>query len=245
MAWLVAGINTTSQTSIQYSTDKTQWIPTNNTSLTSYTSIQYVSEFLSWYATGQKIMKSSDGINWSECVVVGFSGTQFNTIASGLNIILAGGNDGSIFITTDGTNWTYTGTKFSQNISRIRFVNNIFWAMGSSNSSIRRSTDGTSWIPLTGVSISGINDISFGLGRYVIAQQNNTLPFRSALIYSQDGITWTSCSPPNITGFTANSIVFANNQFVAVGSTSDGSSFIKYSKAVSYTHLTLPTNREV
>lgn len=230
MAWLVAGINTTSQTSIQYSTDKTQWIPTNNTNLTSYTSIQYVSEFLSWYATGQKIMKSSDGINWSECVVVGFSGTQFNTIASGLNIILAGGNDGSIFITTDGTNWSYTGTKFSQNVTRIRFINNIFWSIGSSNSPLRRSVDGISWTSVGGVSISGMNDISYGLGRYVIAQENNTVPFRTPLIYSQNGITWTSTSPVNINGFTANSIIFANNQFVAVGLTTDGSSFIKYSR---------------
>ena len=230
MAWLVVGANSSAQTSIQYSTDKTQWIPTNNITLTNYTSIQYVSTFSSWYACGQKIMKSSDGMNWSECSITGFTGTQFNSLTSGLNIILAGGNDGSIFITTDGTNWAYTGTKFSQNITRIRFVNNIFWAMGSSNSSIRRSTDGITWVPLSGVSISGINDISYGLGRYVIAQQNNTLPFRTALIYSQDGITWTSCSPLNITGFTANSIVFANNQFVAVGSTSDATSFIKYSR---------------
>ncbi len=229
LGWLVAGTNTRTQTSIQYSTDKILWLPTNNTAFTTYNSIQYVSKFSSWYATGQNLMKSSDGINWLLSPVTGFSGTQFNTLTYGLNIILLGGNDGRIFISTDGNTWTYTGTKFSQNVSRIRFVNNIFWSIGSSNSSVRRSIDGTTWTSVNGISISGVNDIAYGLGTYVVAQQNNTLPFKSALIYSQDGVTWSSCSPVNITGFTANSIVFANNQFIAVGSTADLTSFIKYS----------------
>jgi hypothetical protein len=229
MGWIVVGTNTTSQTSIQYSIDKSIWIPSQNTSFSTITSVQYISSFSKWYASGQSILKSSDGIFWSPCSVSGFTGTQFNTIAYGLDRIIAGGNDGSIFISIDGENWDFTGTKFSTIVTRIRFINGLFWALGGSDKVVLKSLDGMSWSPVIGIGISGINDIAYGIGRYVIAQQNGISPFYTGILYSQDGISWSASSQVNITTFTGYSIIYANNLFVATGITTDGSSFIKYS----------------
>lgn len=229
MAWLTAGTNITSQTSIQYSLDKSIWVPTQN-SFTNITSLQYVADFGNWYATGETIVQSSDGNSWSPCSVSGFNGTSFTTIAYGNGKLLAGGNDGSIFISTDGSSWNPISAKFSRTVSRIRFVNGIFWAFGGSDKSLMRSLDGLVWSPVPTVGISGINDIAFGVGRYVVAQQNGTSPFYSGILYSQDGLIWTSCSQVNITAFTGISVVYANSLFVIGGHTTDGTSFIKYSQ---------------
>lgn len=246
-AWLVVGKNTNSKNSIQYSLNKSIWVPTQNSSLTTYTSIQYIPLFSKWYATGQTIMSSLDGITWTPCSVSGFNGTQFNTIIFGLNMILAGGNNGTIVRSTDGINFSNilnTGTTFPNSVLRIRFINNIFWAIA--NTSVRTSINGTTWSNIVSLAYTGINDITYGLGRYIIAQQNNVIPFNIALIYSLNGNDWLPCSSVNITGFTANSVMYANNVFVAVGKTTDGSSFIKYSSdGVNWQNSKYPSSGDI
>ena len=230
-AWLVAGKNTRSQTSIQYSLDKSSWIPTQNSLLENIRSIQYVSHFSSWYASGQGIIKSVDGINWTSCEVVNFTGTLFNTITFGLGKLVAGGNDGSIFISTDGNTWTYTNTKFSTNINRIRFVNGIFWAFGGSDISVKRSSDGIIWTNVIGLGTnSNMYDIAYGVGRYIIVKNSETTPFYSGILFSEDATIWSQVSQVNLPEFTGLSVVYSNNVFVAVGKTTNiNSSSIKYS----------------
>jgi len=228
-AWLVAGNNTTAQTSIQYSLDKAIWVPTRNSLYGNITSIRYIDAFSKWIAAAQTMLESSNGMAWTPCSVTGFNGAQFNTFDYGLGILVAGGSDGSLFVSSNGNTWTYTGTKFSQTVNRIRFINGLFWALGGSDILVRKSSNGLTWTPVVGIGVSGIRDITYGLGRYVIAQDNGTPPFYSGLIYSQDGITWSPTSQVNLVGFTGNSVVYANNLFVAVGKTGDNSSFIKYS----------------
>ena len=230
LAWLVAGTNLTSQTSIQYSLNNSLWVPTRNSLLSTITSIQYISHFSKWYASGQTILESVDAMQWSPSQVTGFNGTLFTTIAFGLEKLVAGGNDGSIFVSTDGRTWTYTGTKFSRNVARIRFVNGMFLALGSSDVVVKKSSDGIVWTNIIGVSNNILTyDIAFGLGRYVLVQQNGQPPFYSSILFSQDGMTWSSVSQVNLTGFTGLSVVYANSLFVAVGKTTDETSFIKYS----------------
>ena len=230
LAWLVAGTNVTSQTSIQYSLNKSSWIPTQNSLLSTITSIQYISHFSKWYASGQTILESVDGMQWVPSQVTGFNGTLFTTIAFGLDKLVAGGNNGSIFVSTDGRTWSYTGTKFSKNVNRIRFVNGMFWALGSSDVVVKKSSDGIVWTNIIGVSNNILTyDIAFGLGRYVLVQQNGQPPFYSGILFSQDGMTWSSVSQVNLTGFTGLSVIYANGLFVAVGKTTDETSFIKYS----------------
>lgn len=230
LGWLVAGTNLTSQTSIQYSLNKSTWIPTQNASLTNLTSIQYVDHFSKWYALGQTILESVDAMNWTPCQITGFNGTLFNTIAFGLGVLIAGGNNGSLFISRDGTTWSYTGTRFSRTVYRVRFVNGIFWALGGSDVALKKSSDGIVWTSIIGIASGTIaNDITYGLGRYILVQQNDQPPFYSGILFSSDGTMWSSVSQVNLPGFTGLSVVYAANVFVAVGKTVDESSFIKYS----------------
>lgn len=243
-AWLVAGTNISPETSIQYSLDKSIWVPTRNTLSGTVTSIQYNTVFSKWYAASSTILESSDGMNWSPSVVSGFTGTQFTSIAANQQLLLASGNDGYIFLSTDGHSWNPTPTRFFRLITRIRFVNDLFWAIGSSD--IRKSSDGISWTPIIGVGIATINDIAYGVGRYVIAQHNIQPPFYSGLLYSQDGLTWSAASQVNITGFTGVSVIYANNIFVAVGLTTDNSSFIKYSiDGINWLNSKFPTTGDI
>ena len=237
--WLVAGTNLTSHASIQYSLNKSTWVPTQNSLLTNITSIQYISHFSKWYASGQIIIESVNAMQWTPCQVTGFNGTLFNTIAFGLGKLIAGANDGSLFVSRDGHSWTYTGTKFSTNVNRVRFVNGIFWALGGSDIAVKKSLDGIIWTNVIGISNMNIftkiviktivNDITYALGRYIIVQNNGVTVSPSGILFSSDGMTWSPVSQVNLTGFTGLSVVYAASVFVAVGKTLDETSFIKYS----------------
>ena len=242
MGWICVGLNSSPETSIQYSLDRLTWVPTQNSGVSTITSIQYVNIFSKWFASANTILQSSDGITWTSCQVIGFTGSAFNTIAFGLNKIIAGGNDGSLFISTDGNTWTYTGTKFTSAVTRIRFINGAFWAIGGS---VKRSVDGIIWTNIDG--LLTINDIAYGVGRYVIAQDKNE-PFNSGILYSEDGttFTWTFPSQLNIASFIGISIVYANNLFVVVGKTTDNSSFIKYSiDGINWLNSKFSTNGDI
>lgn len=233
-AWIVGGSNTTVQNALQYSVDGVTWTPiiTNNTQLRNILSVLYVSAVSFWYASGPGgILRSSDGLNWSSLYTTSQSVTSLTSASVGSNThIVATVSDGSFLLSTDGTQWSQATTnKFSVAATRVRYLNDLFWAIGSSDTILKSSVNGFNWVSVPGIGTSGAYDIAYGVGRYVIAQSNGQLPFNSSLLFSADGILWSAVSELNITGFSAKSVVFGNNKFVAVGSTTDGSSFIKYS----------------
>jgi hypothetical protein len=227
-ASLLVGNSITSQNSIQYSLDGITWVPTNNPSLTVVTSIQYVAPLSKWFATGTNIIQSSDGMNWTDCTVNNFTGIIFTSIIFASNIIVAGADNGSMYTSLDGNVWTSLGKVFSSYITRLRYLNGTFWAF-SASSGIKTSVNGINWVNSVIMSLIGVNDATFGINRYVLAQYNNTPPFNSGLLFSQDGITWSPCNQIGIQKFSPLSVIYSKNVFVAVGLTTDGSSFIKYS----------------
>ena len=229
--WLISGEASTPQMSIQYSLDNETWIPTNNSILSSVTAITYSEQFNKWYATGSTIIYSSDGINWSPSIVNNSTGNFTCLVSATTNtqvIILAGANDGSIFQSTNGITWNSVGFVFSNPVKRIRFLNGIFWAF-SSLGNLKNSYDGLVWSNVIGLTMNGMRDITYGVGRYVICQVNNSPPYNSAMIFSDDSITWFPCANLGLDTFLPFSIAFLNTTFVVVGKTTNGSSFIKYS----------------
>lgn len=224
-AWLVGGINSSSKI-LQYSLDSINWIPINNIPLSIIQSIHYSSNFNKWYASGPGIIYSLDGINWLQFVINNAINLNFNTIAEGNSSIVAGTNDGSIFITIDGIRWNLVGKIFNTSITRIRFINNKFWAVGGNY--LKNSVDGINWVSIINFTNSSMNDIAYGMGYYVITQNNGNQgdPLISGIIYSSDGIRWNATNVMNFTGL---SVVYGNNIFVACGSSTDNTSFIKYS----------------
>jgi hypothetical protein len=226
-AWLAVGTNASSQSSIQYSLDLINWVPTQNNVVTSVTSVQYVPAFSKWFASGSTIASSSNGINWSVCIVNGFTGSTFTSMAFSGSTLVAGANDGSIYTSTDGITWNSSGIIFRTSVKRIRYVNEQFWGMAGVY--LKKSVNGIIWSSILNFTVSNINDIAYAFGKYVIAQVNGQPPLVSGLVYSSDGIAWTSSALTNVQNFSATSIAYGNSTLVAAGYTTDGTSFIKYS----------------
>jgi hypothetical protein len=224
-AWIIAGSGSPNNR-IQYSLDSINWIPINNSRLSIFKTIQYFSSFSKWIGGGSGIAYSSDGLNWTSSTINNYYGTIINTIVYGNSALVAGDDNGSIFFSVDGIVWNFIGKIFTSAISRIRFINGFFWAVGGS--ALKKSSDGVTWTSIQTFTLSLLNDITYGLGYYVITQNNGNPgdPLVSGIIYSIDGITWNNT---NITNFSGLSVIFANNKFVACGLATDNKSFIKYS----------------
>ena len=245
--YIVGGVNSSTQNSIQYSLNGTEWIPTNNIVLETCNTVLYVPLFNKWFAVGTgvdtsaPIASSTDGLTWTPCSINGFTGTSLTAMAFGLNTIILGGNNGQLFFSTDGLTWNPSSSRFSSRVTRIRFINGMFWALGGTDAALRRSLNGLTWTSVLAGGTVGVNDIAFGLGRYVITQTFRTPPYNSGLIYSNDGVSWLSVSPVNIGGFSGLSVIFASNTFVATGKTIDSTSFIKYSiDGINWLNSSLP-----
>jgi len=224
-AWIVGGINSTDNI-IQYSLDSINWIPIKNIPLTSVRSIQYISSFNKWYATGLGIMSSTNGVNWSLLTINNYFNSPINTLVYGNSILLVATDLGSIYLSNNGTTFNSVGNIFTNSITRIRFLNGFFWALGGSF--LKKSSDGIIWTSILAFTTSILNDIAYGAGYYVISQNkgNPGDPLVSGLIYSVDGISWNITNTINFSGL---SIIYANNIFVACGKSYDNTSFIKYS----------------
>ena len=116
------------------------------------------------------------------------------------------------------------------------------------------STNGTSWTASTmpsGGSSVGWTTVAYGNGYFVAAANGTT-----AGAYSTNGTTWTASTMSSASMW--NRITYGNGYYVAVqiSGTTAGAYYafpplpVAYgiyngATAVSYTHLTLPTNREV
>ena len=193
--------------------------------------------------TTSPIMESTDGLNWTPCLVTEYNGV-IQTFSFGNGVLTAGVYQPSgplllspIITSIDGYTWTLAGVSGVQpgnggNYAQaIRYLNSVFWAPGTYNdgSCLKKSIDGFTWttVPLAG---SSITNITFGLGRYVVSQYNLYPPYNIGLLWSGDGgITWNSAVNTNLNTFSGISVAFGNNTFVACGSTTDGSTNIKYS----------------
>ena len=185
-------------------------------------------------------MRSSNGLDWTGIYGDSYSGS-LNTLAVGNNRIVAGGtsNAGTSFlVTTNGTTWTLGTGGFSNGVSRIRFISGRFWAMGPDSLSLKYSTNGLTWINAFNSGITtGALDIAFNeeLLTYVVAMGVGAEPGNSKIMYSivnsntDIPSVWTPVNPTNLENFTCNTLCFGSINFVAGGSTSDGSSPAKHS----------------
>ena len=235
-AWIVGGSNTTNTNAIQYSLDGSNWVPVTTNSYTNQEvkSVQYVSAFNSWYACGtNSILRSTNGLDWlaSSAPANSYASLAFGLVGT-TNTLVALTLSGAFIVTTDGNTWTtadVTGN-FSSLGTRVRFINNMFWALGGTSVEVKSSVDGLVWTSVSVGTTSGVYDIAYGLGLYVLVQNNTVAPYFSGIITSLNGITWNAVTSASIAGFSANSVVFGNGTFVASGIvTPSGASCLKYS----------------
>ena len=94
------------------------------------------------------------------------------------------GSLGTIFISSDGTNWTskYSGT--SDSLSGVTYGNGTFVTVGYTGT-ILTSPDGTTWTSRSSGTSNRLYGVTYGNGTFVMVGQSGTI------FTSPDGTTWT------------------------------------------------------
>lgn len=138
---------------------------------------------------------SNDLINWFSSTSSIFH-EELDSVASGKGVYVASafGHKKS-YISNDAVNWTEIIDLSGADIYQVRFINNMFFAVGWKNNgiedhvSIWKSIDGFSWTdisPAVGTTTipGACKDISYNSGIYVV-------PSGNGIYYSADLLSWT------------------------------------------------------
>jgi len=141
----------------------------------------------------------------------GFGTTTIRGVTYGDGLYVAGGDDGKLTTSTDGTTWTTRTSGFgSSNIWGVTYGDGLYVAVGDSGT-LTTSTDGTTWTARTsGFGTTLILGVTHGDGLYV------AVGVSGKLTTSTDGTTWTT----RTSGFgTTNiySVTYGDGLYVAVG----------------------------
>lgn len=137
-------------------------------------------------------------------------------------IVTFGSNVSSVFNSSEGV--IFPG--FTPN--RIRYNGSNRWvAVGSGGTGFAYSQDGYTWFPGTGMTMSMVNDVAFGGGKWVATGTN---PGGPTIAYSVNGISWTAGTNTFATPGFGNGVAFnGTNQWLTVGRSSSGVAQAKYS----------------
>jgi hypothetical protein len=233
------------------------WVPNNdNTAIGYYGGVAYGAGFYVAvgrcnYNGGSGMIRSyNGGYNWQSPGGGYFSDVFWSAVAfgptssGGPNYFVAVSNNttstaGTIAWSSDGYIWNRLQAPLLSAWSGIVFGKNIYVAVSASGVSngVMTSPDGYTWtlrtnIPIntwTSIAYGTINDIyGYTYGMYVAVANTGT----SRLMYSLDGIKWTSMSTPQIDSGNWSSIAFGNGYFVAV---SNNVGVLKMDINISYT----------
>lgn len=161
---------------------------------------------------------STDGNSWLLAPVTGLSFTFSQLLFdsgkfAGLAASQGNPNPLTVYISTNGTNWTQASTPASMSVEKIAAGNGVWVGIqippnGATLGRIARSTDGLNWslvpVPPADRSFS-VSRGAYGAGHYVLAG--------SSLVTSTDGIHFTK----SMAVTSINDIVYAGAQFVTVG----------------------------
>jgi hypothetical protein len=188
-----------------------------------------------------KIATSADGITWIAVTTdafnydITFSTGEIShristiyTIAYGNGKFVAGGSDGLIATSPDGTTWTAATTDVFNHVNlggfdikadvyTIAYGNNKFVA-GSSYCDTAYSSDGITWTRVAENKLSGvIYTIAYGNSKFIAGDAGGKIAI------SSDGVTWTAAGSSILgtdgydRGYDVKGIAYGNNRFVAVG----------------------------
>jgi len=201
--WLAGGEPGMGETSIQHSTDGSNWFNTIDSFNEYCSDIAYNGSNL-WIAVGNFTMTpgikySENGISWSDATLIPpipFDGT---TVAYGDGKWFASDTStGNYATSTDGVNWVLIGS-FSANALQ---YNGLYWLAGSTATdnnpltSIHLSPNGFAWIPiLVGGFTGACTDVQWDSSNSLWwATGEMSPPTSNVLQYSADGFNWIPAS---------------------------------------------------
>lgn len=152
------------------------------------------------------ILVSNNGINWTDKAELSDSLME---IAYGNGIYVVVGTDGSIYTSSNLTNWTKRVSNTSLKLVGVSFGKGLFVITGDSGT-ILTSSDGVNWVKQVSNTDSYLIRSRYGNGMYVAVGYNCTV------LTSIDGISWTE-QDDGFTGGTWYGMVYSNNRYVITG----------------------------
>jgi hypothetical protein len=171
--------------------------------------------------------------SWGEASRPANSGAPIS-IVFGNGIFVAGGLQGTILTSTNGVDWTKQNSGISDTISRIKFVNEKFFAFSPLSPDPRSppptqtliSSDGVTWTVLPNIVLV---DVTFGNNKYYGAKvvlSTDMPPADNAAVVSEDLVVWQALS---LRTKTLSDVTYANGLLVARDNGPSPKPMLKYS----------------
>jgi hypothetical protein len=161
------------------------------------------------------VMVSGDGVNWTPSATINSSSTPLNDLTFGTNLFCTVGQQGNVFTSPDGVNWTTHNIGQPANNYTVTYLNGRF-VVSSQAGSLVTSTNGSDWV------IGGGNFGFFTGGRWCFGHNAFVATgnyYSSFYVTSSDGATVSIRSPNSVSEspLSVSSIAFGNGTFIAVG----------------------------
>ncbi|UCH95029.1 MAG: hypothetical protein JSV88_32905 [Candidatus Aminicenantes bacterium] len=137
-------------------------------------------------------------------------GLPFRSMTNNGSLFVVVGDDGLIFTSSDGKNWTKRAAGTTKNLYGAGYGNGLFVAAGYGGT-ILTSPDGITWTQRDSKLTAGLWGVAYGNSTYVVVGLNGNIAT------SPDGINWTKQNPGTIKPF--KEVCYGNGLFVAVGNT--------------------------
>lgn len=206
---------------IAYSSDLTNWSSVSVGNTTLYDVAFGNGYFVTYSSLSKKFYYSSDGATWSEATLDTSTLAQVRGIIYNGSKFVAISNSSSVFVSTNGTNWTTYTTIASKTWNGVIYTNGTFYAV-SNDGYISTSTNGETWTTPTQIMSYTIEEIRYGNGVFVAVGGSG---YTSTSI---DGETWTT--PIRIANNSSDWYGLTNNNdmFVAVGDSGNMTYFYVY-----------------
>ena len=150
-------------------------------------------------------------------------GTQWNSIAYGLGMFVAVGNNGIINTSLDGVTWTARSSPGVFDIKKIAFGNGAFVAVGTANGAVTkpliRSTDGVTWSFVAGAVSGSYTSVVYASGSYGAGASYWAAVGNGKWSASTDNGATFSSNATQTELANATDVGFGNNIYLAVTST--------------------------
>ena len=214
------GSRSPSDASLMYSDDGVNWLSINDNS-NFFNSIIYANNTFVAIINGKELGYSDDGVNWTKVSVPSVFPIQIvplynsgNYISYGNGLFIIGGINGRMVYSYDnGVTWVaIVDDPFDSNDSiyaRITYIGGKFFA--SSDNKSAYSNDGIRWLPLQASNNISAQNIIYGEGMFVAITNA-----WNSIIYSNNGITWTTMLDSQFGGGNIYGLSFGGGRFAMI-----------------------------
>lgn len=156
------------------------------------------------------IVSSADLTNWTAATWTP-AGANLNALANNGTTLVAVGNGGVAFSTTDGVTWNSVATGVLSDLYGLTYSPTGLWVAVGAGGTVITSPDLATWTPRTSnAGGNDLNGVTVNISGVLVAVGNNGTKIRST-----DGQTWVAQTPPSSAHLYAVSTDSA--QFLAVG----------------------------